>query len=212
MSEVMELAFSAVNLPYTILLIVVMSYWLLVILGLFDIGMFDFDLDFDADMDVDVDGGDLGDASSAGGLSVLGFLNAGEVPITFFISLVVLEMWLISVKINEWFGNESLWFAAALAVPNLIFCALFTKFLLEPVKQLNRRVQARPTLIGKTCVVTSLEVTEKFGRCEVATDSSPVLVNARTENGEVLTKGDAAVVVNHLPDEGFHIVTKQTWE
>ena len=67
-------------------------------------------------------------------------------------------------------------------------------------------------MIGKVGVVKSLELTEKFGRCEIPTDTAPLIVNARTESGEVLQQGDPIVVVKHLAEEGFHIVTKHHWE
>ena len=75
MSDLYNAAFSPVNLPYSILMIFISVYWMLVIIGLLDIDLFDLDLDTDADLDVD---GDLGDV---GGFSVLSFLNIGEAPV-----------------------------------------------------------------------------------------------------------------------------------
>jgi hypothetical protein len=187
-------------------MIVILVYWMLVIIGLLDIDLFDLDLDADADLDGGVDG-DVGDV---GGFSVLSFLNIGEAPVMFFVSIVTLGMWVISVRVNYWLQNDNIWIALALAVPNFAFCVLFTKFLLEPVKYYKRQQPRKSSIVGKTCVVKSLELTEKGGRCEVATESAPIIVNARTENGEVLRQGDAATVVKHLPDQGFHIVTKQS--
>ena len=154
---------------------------------------------------------DLGEG--AGGFSLLGFLNMGEAPIMFYASIVSLCMWVNSVKMNQWFNSEgSIWFALALAIPNFIFAVLLAKLLLEPVKIYKRQRSRKSSLVGKVCVVKSQEINEGFGRCEVATDSAPIIVNARTENGEVLKQGDSAVIVRQLPEQGFHIVTKQTWE
>jgi hypothetical protein len=211
MIELYETAFSAVNAPYTILLTLVVVYWMLVIIGLMNVDAFDFDLDADVGLDGDIDG-DVGDLSGAGGFSMLGFLNVGEVPVMFYFSIVALLMWVTSMKVNEWFNLDgNVWFAIALAVPNFIAAVAITKLLLEPIKQYKRRRPPTSSIVGKVCVVKSLEVTEEFGRCEVATDSAPVIVNARTENGEVLKQGDAAIIVRALP-EGFHVVTKQNWE
>ena len=208
MQELYDAAFSAVNLPYSLLLIIILVYWTLVIIGLLDIDLFDLDLDADADFDMDADmDGDVGDV---GGFSVLSFLNIGEAPVMFFVSIVALGMWVISIKVNYWLGNDNIWIALALAVPNFAFCVMFAKFLLEPVKYYKRQQPRKSSIIGKTCVVKSLDLNEKGGRCEVATDSAPIIVNARTENGEVLKQGDAAMIVKQQPDEGFHIVTKQT--
>ena len=211
MQEFVQAAFSTVNVPYTVLLIMVVAYWSLVMIGLVGVDMFDFDLDLDVDMDADMDievGGGLG----GGLMSWLGFLNIGEVPIMFYASLVVLGMWITSMQVNHWIGNENGWIAVALVVPNFVFSVLFVKLLLEPIKRLKKEQSHSSSLIGKVGVVKSLELTEKFGRCEIPTDTAPLIVNARTESGEVLQQGDPIVVVKHLAEEGFHIVTKHHWE
>ena len=53
--KIYEAAFSSVNLPYTILLIVILVYWCVVIIGLVDIDAFDIDLETDLDVEGDVD-------------------------------------------------------------------------------------------------------------------------------------------------------------
>ena len=122
MAEVYEHAFSAVNAPYTVLLIVIVVYWSLVIIGILDIDLFDFDVDTDAGIDIEGVEADGGDVGGAGGMSVLGFLNVGEVPIMLYASLIILEMWIISMELTEWFGTDRAWIAWALVLPNFVFC------------------------------------------------------------------------------------------
>ena len=55
MTELIQTAFSPINLLFTILLMLVILYWLSIIIGALDIGSFDLDFDFDADVDVDLD-------------------------------------------------------------------------------------------------------------------------------------------------------------
>lgn len=55
MQELLNAAFSIVNLFPTILLLVILLYWLFVILGAIDLNFFDVEVDADADVDVDVD-------------------------------------------------------------------------------------------------------------------------------------------------------------
>ena len=47
MSELINNAFTGVNIIPTVLLMLVLIYWLTVILGIIDIDFFDFDIDFD---------------------------------------------------------------------------------------------------------------------------------------------------------------------
>ena len=53
MMELVTAAFLPVNFVLTVLLILVVLYWLMVIIGALDADL--FDIDFDTDVDVDVD-------------------------------------------------------------------------------------------------------------------------------------------------------------
>ena len=205
MNELLETAFSLVNLPYTVLVLVIVVYWLLVIIGLLDISSFDFDIDADADFDADIDVGHFPGL----GHDIAGFLNFGEVPVMFYVSIVVLSMWIGSLEVNRLLGNESIWFALALAIPNLITGLLVAKIVTTPFKWLDAGKEENNEFEGKECLVSSTEVTEGFGECEILDADAPIKIFARTANGEVLNKGDAAVIVQRLtPRENVYLVTK----
>ena len=208
MNELYEIAFSSVNAPYSILLLIIVAYWLLVIIGLLDMNAFDFDLDtdFDADFDVDADAGEIPGL----GQQVAGFLNIGEVPVMFYLSIVALSMWVGSVQINRLLENtNNIWIAFALAIPNLVVGLLVAKLVTTPFKWMNVRIDDKNEFEDMSCLVSSLEVTEDHGECEIQQDGTPVKIFARTREGEVLTKGDAAVVVECLKrDENVYIVKK----
>ena len=222
MLELYEAAFSSVNAVYSTLLVVTCVYWLVVILGVIDLDTLDLNLDVDADVDagLDVDGdGDFGAATSQGGFSWLAYFNVAEVPIMFFATIVVLVMWIVSLQVNRWldvWGVEHYrgWLAVGLALPNFVFAMHVAKFLLYPVKRMNRRKQQITRLDGKTCLVTTLEVTSEFGRCEMPKEEGSLILEARTRNGEVLKKGEPAVVLEHVEQgsRSYYVVTKQTWE
>ena len=61
MDQLLDAALSAVNIPFTVLFVLVLLYWITVIIGLLDIDSLDVDVhadadfDFDADLDVDAD-------------------------------------------------------------------------------------------------------------------------------------------------------------
>ena len=216
MAELYEAAFSGVNVVYSTMLMLICIYWLVVILGVIDFDTLDVDLDVDADADID---GDFGGGTTEGGFSWLAYFNVAEVPIMFYMTIVTLVMWVVSVQVNRWldaWGVDAYrgWIAVGLAVPNLIFALHVAKFLLYPVKRMNRRQPQITRLDGKTCLVTSLEVNGDYGRCEMPKEESSLILEARTRNGEILRQGDPAVIVEHV-DEGsanYFVVTKQTWE
>ena len=84
MQELLQAAFSTPNIVFTVLLLVVMLYWVSVFMGLLDMGSFDVDIDVDMDVDVDVDIDADVDADAevtGGGLAgILHFFNLGQVP------------------------------------------------------------------------------------------------------------------------------------
>ena len=55
MKEIIEAAFSPVNIIPTILLLFVLFYWIIVIVGVINMDFLDVDVDMDADIDLDVD-------------------------------------------------------------------------------------------------------------------------------------------------------------
>ena len=54
MSEILEYAFKPAVIPATILLLLVILYWVIFLVGFLDLEFLDVDLDTDADLDVDV--------------------------------------------------------------------------------------------------------------------------------------------------------------
>lgn len=222
MIELYQAAFSPVNIAYSILLIFILLYWIVVLLGIIDLDALDFDVGGDVGLDVgggldvdagvDVDGDLAPDVGVAGGFSMLTFLNVGEVPLMFYASIVGLSMWVVSIQLNAYLANDRLWVAALLFIPNLVFSLLLAKFLVLPAKRLRTRPDPLTQLEGKMCLVKSSEVTERYGQCEIATGESPLLLNTRTQNGEKLIKGDAAEVVKYMRQQNVYIVTKHERE
>src|SRR5689334_13025861 len=94
MLEVFSEAIRPINLPFTILLGIVVLYWILVAVGAFG-------LDFGADGDIDADAGaDIADADAGWFSHFLNFINVGEVPITIVLSFLTLSAWFLSIVVN----------------------------------------------------------------------------------------------------------------
>lgn len=220
MTELIQAAFSGVNLVYTILLIVMLGYWCIVLLGLVDLDPFGFDLDVDAD--ADAGGGTAAGGGAGDGFSWLNYFNVGEVPVMIYGSILVITMWIVSLQVNYWLDTHPIsWLsehrgllAAALAIPNLLFALFLAKLVLAPVRRMRHQKPQRTHLAGKTCLVTSLEVNETFGRCEMPKQHGSLILNARTRAGEVLQKGDAAEILEEVRegDTEYCVVTKKVWE
>ena len=206
MGELFELSVSGANLPFTILLGLVLVYWAGVILGALDLELFDFDLGGDAD--VDVDAGAVG----GGGIALLQFFHVGTVPLSILLSFFFLSLWIISVVANYYLGNGSVLVVLLLLVPNLIASLFITKLFTLPIRALFRKLETESheleVVVGKICTVKTSRVDPKTGQAEVETSAAPLLLNVRTRGEEVLERGDEAIILEHDKENSVYMVKK----
>lgn len=232
MSEVFREAVAYYNLPLSVMLVLVLIYWLMVIVGVLGMESFDVDAGGEVDLDVgpdvdlhtevgghpDVDldlngNGALSHGADGGlGLTVLRFLNFGQVPAMVVISVLVLGMWFLSMVGNYVLnGSGSLIIAAGVFAGSLIAGALLAKLVTAPLKPvfraLNRNYDTHEPIVGRTCVVKSLEVSDQNGQAEIEREGATVLINVRVVEGrEFLRRGDRALVVGHDAEKDFFII------
>ena len=207
MLEFLYLCFQPANLPFTVLLILVFAYWITVVTGVVGMDALDFDLGPELDVDADVDAAAGNGGSALGG--ILRFFHVGDVPLMIVFSFFVGSMWVTSLVGNfyipKWFNVEpGMLVAVVMFVPNVILSLLVVKVLTTPLSVLFRKFNAglepRTQIVGKTCVITTSEVTRKFGQADLYVDDGPaVRLNVRADPKEQLGKGDVALVVSHSP-------------
>ncbi len=203
--ELLYAAFSTVNLPFTVLLILILLYWLSVIIGALDVSSFDIDLDMDADVEPGMFHG------------FLAFLNLGELPFMLIASIFVVSTWAISILSNYYLDNSSLLLALGLAVPNLLVSLLITKLVSIPFisvfKQLNRDPGGEIKAVGSLCTLQGRADEERVAQAEVVTGGAPLTLMVRTRQGESLPEGARALVVEKDPEKDVYIVESfDDWE
>jgi hypothetical protein len=210
MWEVLDASMAAVNLPYTVFLGLVLLYWLAVIVGGLDLDLFNIELDADVDVDTDMDTAVPGLGGI--GLAVLHFFHVGAVPLMLLLSFLALSMWGISVLTNYYLQNRSLLLALLFFIPNVGISLLTTKIVTLPFRAVFRSLhaepQATPEVIGKVCVVKTSKVNATSGQAEIVGPGAPLLLNVRTIGGEVLDKGEEALVVQCHEHPNTYIVAR----
>ena len=221
MLEVLSEAVSTINLPFTLLLGGMVLYWLMVAVGL---------LDFDADGTPHLSG--AGDIAHSGGSSALDdvhaategiqggiksalqFLNIGNVPAMIVLSIMSLSLWTFAMIGNHYFNEGSGMRALVLLVPNILLTVVLTKILTTPLKrlflELNREYEEHKPVVGRTCVITTNEVTDKFGQAQIDTSGAPLLLNVRTYGDTILTKGESALIIKEDKENNIYTVAKLT--
>ena len=213
------------NILYTVLLGLAIIYWVTVVIGIFDLDLFNLDMDADADVDLGVDtdvdmDADMdadADAQVDTGTSTLGvlhsvflFFNLGQVPVMIIFTFLAFFMWSASVLFHYYIGQNSIIWALILLVPNFIGSLLLTKVCTQPFKGLFNKLSEEKEdfeeMIGRTCVVTTSRVDATFGQARIETEGSPLVLNARTENDEILLKGEEALVIAYDVKTGIAII------
>lgn len=209
MFELFQVSISPNQILLTLLLGLVVCYWLLVILGA---------LDFDTDIPDDFGDGDA-DAHHGHGVNTGGvWLTAGrlfgfsQVPIIVWLSFMILFMWFVSLVLNQkWNAEADTLRSLLLVLPNFAISAIATKLVTLPVAKLFKAMTDADTeaeeVIGRTGTIVSIEADELYGQLEIVAKGAPLLINVRTQPGApALLKGNQAQVTTAGPDNAFYFI------
>ncbi|HFA50459.1 MAG TPA: DUF1449 family protein [Bacteroidetes bacterium] len=220
MQDLLQAALSPASIVYTLLLIVVLFYWLGIIAGALDISAFDIDVDMDADVDVDVDvdvDADVDAGAEGGGAGwfagALQFFNFGKLPFMLIMSFVLFFAWAISILAHYYVGHGSLLFSLALLFPNLFVSLGLTKILTTPLVPMFQNLDAGETAvdyIGEECELTLPANPSKMGQAQVIVDHSTLLINVKVSEQKpaAMYKGDKALIVGEDKEKGYYIIEK----
>lgn len=179
---------------FTILLGIALVYWLLVILGAFDIDMI----------------GDAGNYLESAGL--------GGIPFTLVMSMLLLIAWVLSVlgtgyivlAINmplwQWLSAVAVFFASSLLAIQL------TVWFMRPLQQLFAAGEQHlePTcLIGKQCIITTMTVTERFGQGLYDDRGAGLILQIRAEEPNQLQRGQQALIISYDPEQQLYQIAPE---
>ncbi len=192
-----------INLPYTLLLGLVLLYWVSVMIGALDMDA--LDIDVSSDVDIVLHGAGFFDG-------FLEYFNIRKVPVSIVISFFALSLWLIGVLANHYLHNtQSRLLGLILFFPNVVASAYVAKFMTWPFVPLFREMRAHKSdnrdLIGTRVIVTSSKADASFGQAEIREEGAPITLSVRTD-GEVLERGAEAVILYVDPEKHVHVITK----
>ncbi len=178
----------------TVLLGVLLIYWVLALFGL---------LDLDAlDVDLDADPSELGQIASY----VVAFGLTG-VPFSVVISLVVLIAWLLCYLADRYLlfwmpGWMTLLAGTVVLIVALAAAVFVTARALRPMRGLfvEHNARGNASLVGLSCQITTLKVDERFGQANVETEGTAIAIRVRAAAPNGLVKGSVATIVSY--DEG----------
>ncbi|MEZ5940770.1 MAG: hypothetical protein R3C18_05220 [Planctomycetaceae bacterium] len=207
MNEFLQICTSMPVVPFTVLGMLCMLYWVIVIFGALDIDGLDLDLDFDVDADIP----DVETSVVDWGLVSLKWFNLGDVPLMAWASAFTISAWGLAMFVDRDLAIEGGTNGAyALAILRTIAVGVFAaKFLTQPIKGQFKHKEPNPAeeMIGRNVLITSSEVTADFGQAEFSNgEGAPLKLHVRTE-GDALKKGTTARIVGHSPDKRMFYVS-----
>lgn len=190
---------TGVNVWYTIGLIIMCLYWMMVIVGAFDIDTLDFDFDGESNLNVGFS------------KSLLEWFNIGEVPIMILISLSMLSMWFMSMCGSFFLGQTLggiLNIAAFFAY--LVISFMVTKIISTPLKSLFKSMKnqdEKVKIVGNFGTALSDLIPGKKGQIEISKTGQSIKVMALLdESSSDVHKQDQVIVVKQEGD--LYRVTK----
>ncbi|NLO38667.1 MAG: hypothetical protein GX115_04220 [Ruminiclostridium sp.] len=200
MSELFQTAVTGLNIVPTILLGLVLLYWITVILGALDI---DF-LDFDADGPDDVPDVFQG---------LLAFINVANLPFMVVFSVLILFFWILVMLMYYLPFPPGGWVNAILYIPALMLSMFLTKMVITPFKGLmditnTGRQKENENLIGILCTLQNDLPPERLGQAEVETGGASLRINVKAQGSEALKKGEIAYIVGRDPKQEFYFVSR----
>lgn len=183
---------------FTVLLSVVMIYWLLAMLGLVDFESSGIDLDLDAHADADA--ADLGTIAS-----YVVALGLNGVPFSVAVSLVVLIAWTVSALLGMWVQPLVPTWVLGVVVGtgvlalSLAVAVVLTARIVRPMRGLfvTHSAIANAALVGQACRVLTGRVDEQVGRAEVARRGAGINIRVWAHTPNTLTKGSAAIILEY---------------
>lgn len=197
---------------YTVLLGVVVIYWVLAMLGMVDVEHSGLDVDVGVHTHADGDANDVGHLASY----VVAF-GLNGVPFSVAVSLLVLVSWTVCCLGGEWLlplvptlplqllaGTVLLVVSAIIAIP-------VTAVAIRPLRGLfvSHTAVSNAALVGQLCRVVTGVVNEKDGRAEVARRGASLNIRVWATVPNSLKRGSQALILEYDEVAGRYLIAAQ---
>jgi hypothetical protein len=206
MDTIVDAATSYPSAVFTVLLLVVIVYWLLALVGFVDFESTGLDLELELQGDTDP-----GELSTLAGYAVA--LGLQGVPFSIVITALVLVSWTLSCLISPWvLGDVSGLMLALGGSVVLLLCLAaalpLTGILVRPLRGLFvvHTAIGNANLVGQTCVVLSQRVDARFGRAAVQQPGTNIHIRVWIQPPHTLAKGDPAQIIAYDAQSGHYQV------
>lgn len=201
--ELIRNAVTGANLIPTTLLGLVLLYWMIVIMGLFDFSFLDFDFDFD------LEGAEGSDILSG----IFVFLNVAELPLMLFLSILILNFWILSMLMYYLPIASGGLINGLLLIPAFILSMFLTKYETTPLKGIfkasNSQDDRAKKILHELCTLRGAIENGRLGQAELMIDGPSIVINVKPETeGETFNKGEVAFIWSKDSEKNVYYIRK----
>ena len=227
----LEIFFSPVNFALTILVLILVIYWLISMIGGLDYDL-DFDVDIDADIDIDA-GIETGSGIESTGIDdasnievnkedvvnqrrrqplkwwqiVLIYFNFVGLPFMFTLTSLVFFWWIISVVSTSFFSLYDTQFGFVIMTlsffPALIVTKIFTNPFKSFFKKLNKDGDEPTDFIGREGTCLSTISGDKMGNAEVVIDGNAFSIYVKSDTGEPIGYQEPLLIIRQSANKTY---------
>jgi len=197
----LQIALSFPTVVFTVLLGVMLGYWLIAMLGLVEFDAFDFSLAVD------------GDAPVGGFTGMMLKFGLDGVPLTVILTGIALFGWMISFFADYLllralpFDTLRYVYGGGVMLGALFAAMPLTGLMLRPLQQLF--VKLKPvdsvSLLGRSAIVRSPEVSLSQGTASLEDGGAGLILQVRAEPGQ-FRRGDTVVLVEYIDAQNAYRV------
>lgn len=219
--EYIKYAFTGINIIPSVMLLVMIFYWIMTIFGFMamDIG---HKLDIDLDGDIDSTGEcsyhhhngaehPIAEtlASSSLPLKVLKFLNIGAIPLTIYLTLLILILWVFQMLTYYMEIPPDSFIGIIFFILFVMASFLLTKIITEPFKKLFLMMNEREDIeiLGEVCELKHEADEKSLGQAILIKGKHDILINVISSDGK-LKRGEKVHVIKKSEDDNVYIVQR----
>lgn len=235
MEKLTEILFSQVNIILTLLLILLVLYWLVTMISGIDFDLdidVDIDVDIDADIDIDVEGGieggnmDFQDISSTEVNKediigkrrkklnwwqiVLIYFNFVGLPFMFTFTCWIFIWWfstVITTVITHSYAHSLGFIIFLVAIlPSLILTKLFTTPFKKFFANLNKDGDKPADFIGRIAESQSSILEDKMGTAIVVIDGISMTIYIKSLTKEKISYQQKILIIKQSKDKNYYLV------
>ncbi|MDR1091692.1 MAG: YqiJ family protein [Prevotella sp.] len=218
-----NLIHSLPNAVTTVIMGVLLLYWLFVFVS--GAGLEGLDIDLDLDTDVDIPDSDIDtdsdsdtdvDTEKAPGffMRFLNFLNVGKVPFMLVLSTFKFFLWIGSlittqfIEVTSW-GVWSLLILIPIGFVGIFLTRFATNPLVKLFKEIGYKGEEEIDFLGRSGRMLSNIKDKKIGCAEFVIDKNPIKLNVMSIDGSELRYGEYVLVADESEDKKIYLVSKE---